>query len=92
MKAYTVYEIDTRNWKLNTRDMLFFTNIEDALAEFNNRKNQYLNDKTWRIGNDCRCIDDIKTSDKSIYFWKRATPQFPRNYAIYINIDTIEIQ
>ena len=91
MKGYTVYEIDIRNWKLNTKDMLFFLNLEDALNEYNKRKNQYLKDKNWRTENGC-CIDDIQTSDNSIFFLKRATPQFPKDYGIYINIDTIEIQ
>ena len=91
MKGYTVYEINTRDWKLNTKDMLFFLNLEDALNEYNKRKNQYLKDKNWRPGNDYY-IDDIQTPNNRILFWKRATPQFPKNYGIYINIDTIEIK
>ena len=85
MEIYIVYE-EYQEERLSPDDMKFFTNKEQAIEEFNARKNNFLYNSEWEIFDEFD-RDDVTDVNNAILFNHKTT-----QLGMYVNIISVQTE
>lgn len=85
MEIYVVYE-EYQDERLTTGDMDFFANKEEAIDEFNSRKEDFQYNDEWELSDEFDA-EDVTDSDNAVLFIHKTT-----GLEAYVNIETIKVQ
>ena len=85
MEIYIVYE-EYQEERLSPDDMKFFTNKEQAIEEFNARKNNFLYNSEWEISDEFD-RDDVTDVNNSILFIHKTS-----KLEMYVNVISVQTE
>lgn len=85
MKIYIVYE-EYQEERLSPEDMKFFTNKDQAIDEFNARKDNFLYSPDWEISDEFD-RDDVTDVNNSVLFIHKTSQT-----EMYVNVISVQTE